>query len=73
MDRVGRYVSIPLVELHADDDKIVDMIKVLAYALLGNVWIHIVNDKVSRSTIADLCSNVRWEVELTFTPRYFNL
>lgn len=59
--------------LNVYDDKIVDMIKVLADALLGNVWIYIVNDKVTRSSIADLGSNIRCEVELTVTPRNLNL
>jgi hypothetical protein len=51
----------------------VDMFEVLTNSGLGYIGVHTTDDKVARSSIGYLCTNVAWKVKLAFAPRNVNL
>ncbi len=48
MDRIQRYVSVPMLELRVDDNQIVNVVQILPDAFCSDAGIDVVNGNVSR-------------------------
>ncbi len=68
MNRIELKISITVLKRYIDDDKIVNMVQVLAEAFLSDVCMHISNDQISSRTDANFVGNMTWQYELTIVP-----
>lgn len=73
MDRVGFDVATTAYELNINDDKVMDVIKVLSDAIHGVLRIASSNNQVASGTEAYLPSDVASKVEMPFAPFYKDL
>ena len=58
MDRIEREVGVTVVEGYFDDNKIVDMIKVVSQTFFCDVSVDVADDQVSSGANANLVGNV---------------
>ena len=73
MDRVQGKVGITVLKGDVDDNQIVNMIEILSKTVLGDIWMHATNDKVSSCANSNLIGNMTWKNELAIVPGEFNL
>lgn len=73
MDRVRADKAITPNELYANSYEVVDVFKIIADSLLGDVGITITNNQVPACTLANLVCEMRGEDVLTIIPSNINL
>lgn len=73
MDRVGFDVATTAYELNINDDKVMDVIKVLSDAIHGVLRIASSNNQVTGSTESYLSGDVTSKVEMPLAPFYKDL
>lgn len=73
MNRVRGNIGIAFIESDTDDDKIMDMVKIVAYHIFSDVGVDTTDDKVARGAVVDLDTDMCGEVKLALTPRSFDL
>lgn len=73
MDRIGFDVTTTAQEFNINDDKVVDMIKILSNAIHGVLGIASSDNHVAGSTEAYLSGDVSSKVKMSLAPFYKDL
>lgn len=73
MNRVGGYVCVAVLEGDIDNNKIMNVVQVIADLICREFSSNASNDKVACSSGGDLVCNMRWNMELSLIPSNLKL